>query len=140
MTCSENYFSDFGLISFGKLPLDDEGIQYSSWKEVYDNLKPNYTSYKFADMLNVGLVMKGIKKSALVHIEDKNNLLNRLGLYHMTYPKKGLEHLTLLSKKEINITHNEDIDVNTGKILGYLTPGNLESFTKTDKNTERKIY
>lgn len=101
--------------------------------EVYDNLKPKYTSYRFADMVNVGLVLSGVKKSALVHIENKNGILDKLGLNYMAYPKKGLEHLTLLSRNEIKIKNDKDLDVNTGKMLGYLTPGNLDSFTKTDK-------
>ena len=92
-------------------------------KKVYNCSRPKYSTYQFISMLNVGLVLDGIKKGALEKLDSKCVLfLNSQGYFAQPYPL--IKGLTFISLKDpefgSNVTHTE-----IGKHLSYFTPLNI---------------
>ena len=100
--------------------------------DIFDNSYPKYTSYQFENMINIGLVLTGVKKGAFTKLDKLViNKLKKLGYYVDSYPK--IPHLTWISLHNPNFseqpTHKE-----IGKALGYLTPVDI------DKDITNKYY
>lgn len=107
--------------------------------KIFIHSYPKYTTYRFATMLNVGLVITGYKKGALEKMDEKiNKELKKNGLYVETYPL--IKTLTFISKKDPlfkdPLLKNDKVNhkishQDVGKSLGYLTPIELDAKTKT---------
>ena len=103
----------------------------SLMEKVFSCSHPKYTSYQFTEMLNVGLVLIGIKPGALLDLDESAIIaLNKSGFYTQSYPL--IKGLTFVSKKKLyfkdNLTHTD-----VGKALGYLTPINIDDNDQQNK-------
>ena len=99
---------------------------------VFDNSYPKYTSYQFENMINIGLVLSGVKKGAFTKLDKLViNKLKKLGYYVESYPK--IPHLTWISLHNPNFTEHPT-HKEIGKALGYLTPVDI------DKKIINKYY
>lgn len=102
-------------------------------KDIFACSNPKYTSYQFGEMINVGLVLIGIKPSAIVNLDKCSIIkLNNNGFYTQPYPL--LKKLTIVSKSKIHLkeklTHKD-----VGIMLGYLTPVDIVN----NNNQKNKI-
>ena len=60
---------------------------------VFDNSYPKYTSYQFENMINIGLVLSGVKKGAFTKLDDNIiKKLKKIGYYVVPHP--NMQHLT----------------------------------------------
>lgn len=89
-------------------------------KTIFDNSRPKYTSFQFSEMINVGLVLLGKKRGAIVKLKSNGiNALKRAGFYAEPYP--FMPELTFIAKTNPhfskNVTHKE-----VGRALSYFTP------------------
>ena len=87
---------------------------------VFEESSPKYTSFQFSEMINVGLVVSGVKRGALLKLGNRAvHELQKQGLYVVDYPL--VKGLTFVSKKNPkfskHLTHQE-----VGHALGYMTP------------------
>ena len=108
-------------------------------KIIFSWSHPKFTSFQFTEMLNVGLVLIGIKPCALLKLDEPAIIaLNKSGFYTQPYPL--IKGLTIVSKNKINfkdaLTHKD-----IGKALGYLTPIDIEddTTTTTTDNQNKKL-
>jgi hypothetical protein len=89
---------------------------------VFDHTFPKYTSFQFAEMINVGLVLQGVKKGALLKLDDYAiHWLQKHGLYVEKYPLLDVPNLVFVSKRDPK--WRKDVNhVDVGRALSYLTP------------------
>lgn len=92
---------------------------------------------KFGEMVNIGLVKMKIKKGALLNI-NKSAVQACLdaGLFVEKYTQPRLEHLSIVTYKPVTLPEANDLkfDLKIGKILGFLTPIDLDA-----KYADRKV-
>jgi len=93
---------------------------------VFDHTKPRYTSFQFTEMINIGLVLAGVKKGALLYLDPYAvGLLRKEGLYVEAYPLWKKPNLMFVAKKDPkwskDVSHKD-----VGRALGYLTPVDIE--------------
>lgn len=105
-------------------------------KIIFSWSHPKFTSFQFAEMLNFGLVLIGIKPCALLKLDEPAiKALNKSGFY--TQPYSLIKGLTFVSKNKLNfkdaLTHKD-----VGKALGYLTPINIDDDTTDTDNQNKK--
>lgn len=97
--------------------------------EIFENIQPKYLRWQFSEMINVGLVLAGVKNGALVYITEPT-IIHKLkkSLNVQQYTQHGLEHLILISNKKIPSLPPDDnqFHVKVGKILSYMTPIDIE--------------
>lgn len=92
-------------------------------RAVFNGTKPKYTSFQFAEMVNVGLVLAGVKKSALVELDQTAiKALKDAGLSVTQYPL--IPKLSIVSKTDPGLTEKSS-HIAVGKALSYLTPIDL---------------
>jgi hypothetical protein len=109
----------------------------SLMKIIFSCSYPKYTSYQFMEMLNVGLVLIGIKPGALVKLDNSAiNALHNSGFYVQPYPL--LKGFTFVSIKKLHfkdtLTHTD-----VGKALGYLTPINIDDNVDNAKQNKKFV-
>jgi hypothetical protein len=102
---------------------------------VFNHTKPKYISFQTTEMINVGLVLKGVKPGALLTLDDVGvRFLRDAGLYVEPYVLFQNVDLVFVSRKDPkfpkNITHKD-----VGRALGYLTPIDIESNKESFRNT-----
>ncbi len=89
-------------------------------RAVFEGSKPKFTTSQFNEMINVGLVLAGVKKSALIHLDDKAiKILRDAGLSVTVYPL--IPKLVIVSKSDPGLTEKSS-HIAVGKALSYLTP------------------
>ena len=67
-------------------------------EKIFSCSHPKFTSFQFTEMLNVGLVLIGIKPGALLDLDESAIIaLNKSGFHAQPYPL--LKGLTFVSKK-----------------------------------------
>jgi hypothetical protein len=89
-------------------------------RAVFEGSKPKFTTYQFVEMINVGLVLSGVKKGALIHLDNKAiKTLRDAGLSVTEYPL--IPKLVIVSKADPGLTEKSS-HIAVGKALSYLTP------------------
>ncbi len=90
---------------------------------VFDGSNPHYTTWQFMAMLNIGLVLMGVKKGALEKLDEPAvKALKVAGLSVTDYPL--VSGLHFISKTDPHLTPTSKHTA-VGKALGYLTPVNI---------------
>jgi hypothetical protein len=104
-------------------------------KTVFDHTKPKYISFQTTEMINVGLVLKGVKPGALLALDDVGvRALRDAGLYVEPYALVQNVDLVFVSRKNPKFPKNTT-HADIGRALGYLTPINIESNKESFRNT-----
>jgi hypothetical protein len=102
-------------------------------QKVYDGVR---NGDKFGEMVNIGLVKMKIKKGALLII-NKSAVQACLdaGLFVEKYTDPGVKNVSIVTYKPVTLPEATDPNFHkkVGKILGFLTPINLD-----DKPIDRK--
>jgi len=94
--------------------------------QVFKHAHPGYTTYKFASMINIGLVLTNIKPGAIDIIDKKiYNLLRKNGLYVENYSYLNTPNAIFISKSEPKFLEEPINHKKIGYKLGYLTPQNI---------------
>lgn len=89
---------------------------------VFNGTKPRYTTYQFTEMVNVGLVLAGVKKGALIYLDEHSiKILQNAGLSVSPYPIVPELKLVIVSKNNPGL-NEKSTHVDVGKALSYMTP------------------
>lgn len=106
---------------------------------VFNGTKPRYTTYQFTEMVNVGLVLAGVKKGALIYLDEPAiKSLKNAGLSVTPYPLVPELKLVIVSKSDPGL-NEKSTHSNVGKVLSYLTPIDINKSNNSANTTSLGI-